>query len=288
MIERNWEEGSVFKDAVVIITGAASGIGRGFAEALGREGAIVIAADIDGAGAARVAAAIEATGGRAEAAALDITDRAATEALIAAVCHRHGVVKFVFANAGIAVAGELADTTATQWRRLVEVNLLGTVATASAAFAAMKAAGGGHIVISASLAGLIGSPVLAAYAATKAALVMFGDALRREGRDYGIRVTTLCPGFIDTAITTSCDYAGIDRSTALGTNPLPVMPLEAAIPRLLDGVRRNRALVLVPAYSGLLWRLQRLAPALAGWIQLDLLRKIRRAKAMTYQSNQRS
>lgn len=265
-----------FKDKIVLITGAASGIGRGFAEAIAADGGCVIVADINAAGAAEVAQRIAAKGGRAEELTLDVADPAALEAVLHDAARRHGRLDYVFCNAGVAVAGELRDMTAGHWRRLTDINILGAINTATIAFGIMAAqAGGGHVVITASLAGLIGLPLLPAYATTKAALVMFASALRLEGKDLGVKVTALCPGFIASGIYEASQYLKIDREKAFAAVPLPIAPLEKAVPPLLAGVLAGRAQVMWPGYGGLLWRLQRWLPGLVALGQLVQLRKVR-------------
>ena len=147
-----------FKDRVTFVSGGASGIGRGLCEELGRRGAAVIVADLDHPGAAAVAAGIEQAGGRAEAIRLDVADQDALRAALVAVQNRHGRLDFVFNNAGIATFGEARDQALPAWRKVLEVDLWAVITGSLAAYELMREQGHGHIVNTASLAGL--SPAL--------------------------------------------------------------------------------------------------------------------------------
>lgn len=149
-----------FRNKIVIVTGGASGIGKGLCERLAQAGATVMVADINLAGAQQVAAAI---GASAHAAQVDVTDAAAVEALVQQTITTHGRLDYIFNNAGICYVGETLDMSTEQWRRIVDVNLLGVVYSTMAAYRVMVQQGHGHIVNSASLAGLSGFAAYTCY-----------------------------------------------------------------------------------------------------------------------------
>jgi len=149
-----------FHNKIVIVTGGASGIGKGLCERLAQAGATVMVADINLAGAQQVAAAI---GASAHAAQVDVTDAAAVEALVQQTITTHGRLDYIFNNAGICYVGETLDMSTEQWRRIVDVNLLGVVYGTMAAYRVMVQQGHGHIVNSASLAGLSGFAAYTCY-----------------------------------------------------------------------------------------------------------------------------
>jgi NAD(P)-dependent dehydrogenase (short-subunit alcohol dehydrogenase family)/pimeloyl-ACP methyl ester carboxylesterase len=186
---------------LALVTGAGSGIGRASALAFAEQGADVLCVDIDleSAEATAVGPAYR----------LDVSDSAATAELAARVLAEHGVPDVVMANAGIGVAGSFLDTTEDDWRRVIEVNLLGVVHTLKAFLPAMIERGeGGHVVITASMAGFFATPNLPAYSATKAAVLMLAECLAGELRPAGIGVSAICPGVVHTNITNTTRFAG--------------------------------------------------------------------------------
>ncbi|HEY3259135.1 MAG TPA: SDR family oxidoreductase, partial [Pseudonocardiaceae bacterium] len=152
---------------VAVITGGASGIGRAIGAALVARGATVVLADIDAEGAELAAKRLTAAGpGTAVAIELDVTDGPAMVAAYQDVHDRHGRLDFAFNNAGIAVAGLAEDLTLEHWDRSIDVNLRGVVHGLHAAYPLMLAQGHGHIVNTASVAGLLAPPIMTPYTAT--------------------------------------------------------------------------------------------------------------------------
>jgi NAD(P)-dependent dehydrogenase (short-subunit alcohol dehydrogenase family) len=265
----------IFKEKVCLITGAASGIGRGLSEGLARYGARVIVTDIDGEGAARVASGL---GEGATAHRLDVTDAQAVEALVREVAASHGRLDYMFNNAGFAILGETLDSSVEQWRRLVDVNLMGVVHGCLAAYRVMAAQGQGHIVNTASLAGLIGSVTFSSYAMTKAGVIMLSKMLRYEGGGHGVRVTAVCPGFVKTGIYENATYNRVEQAAAFAQIPFPLMELDTAVRKILHGVARNRELIVFPAYARILWWLTRWAPALTAPVHRKTIRDLRKIR----------
>jgi len=265
---------SAFQGKFAFVTGGASGIGRGLCEALAARGAEVTVADLNLEGAQAVAAGIVQAGGKARALRLDVADgEACARALESA-----GRLDYVFNNAGFAVIGEVRDSDLASWRRIVDVNLMGVVAGSLAAYKIMLRQGQGHIVNTASLAGLAGMPAGAAYATTKAGVVMFSQMLRAEGEALGVKVSAACPGFIRTSIFDNAQYLRVDKERVMRFIPLPIIALAPAIEGILAGVERNDALIVLPFYARLLWRLVRWFPFLAGPISRKAMADFRRLR----------
>jgi NAD(P)-dependent dehydrogenase (short-subunit alcohol dehydrogenase family) len=253
---------SPFKDKIAIVTGAASGIGRALGDELSRLGALVVLADINNDGVEQAAAAINQQGGRATAAPLDVSRAEDVRALVDQTIAAHGRLDYIFNNAGIGVAGEVRDLTLEHWRRIIDINLWGVIHGASAAYAAMVKQGFGHIVNTASLAGLIGSPMMTPYATTKFAVVGLSSSLRAEGEAFGVKVSAVCPGFIQTGIFAAGTYVRLRREDIEAKVPVKLLGTEQAARRILRGVARNKALIVFPFYARLVWWLQRLNPSL--------------------------
>lgn len=187
----------------VLVTGGGSGIGRATSIAAAREGATLIVADINSDAAEETAEEIRHAGGFADAAGLDISDAAAVEGLFNSLELERKRIDCAFNNAGInsAAAGanmKLADVSPEAWARMMNVNLTGTFLTLRAELRHMRAAGGGSIVNTASIAGLFGMANAGAYSVSKHGIVGLTRAAARDHAADAIRVNAVCPGFVDT------------------------------------------------------------------------------------------
>jgi NAD(P)-dependent dehydrogenase (short-subunit alcohol dehydrogenase family) len=261
-----------FEGAAALVTGGASGIGRALSEELARRGASVVLADVQAEEAAAVATSLAASGRSASAAALDVTDFASVQRLVERVAEEHGRLDFVFNNAGIGVGGEIRDHTIDAWNRIIDVNLRGVVHGVQAAYPIMLRQRFGHIVNTASMAGLMPTPLTTSYSATKHAVVGLSKALRVEAAGLGVRVSVLCPGVIRTPLLSGGRYGifvgGLSereqREAALKYfGRFRPMDVGRFATKVLDQVARNRAIIVVPAWWKLLWWLDRLSPTLS-------------------------
>lgn len=247
-----------------VVTGAGSGIGRSIARLLGQRGAFVHVADLDSSSAEAVAKEVRAAGGQAISHALDVADSDAVTRLADGI-FENGCVDLLFNNAGIGHAGAVVDTTLQDWRRLIDVNLMGVVNGLYAFLPRMLAQDRpGHIVNTASMAGLVPNPGMAPYSATKAAVVGLSEALEGELSGTNVGVSVLCPGIINTAIVKTSIMRGewVDRQAATtelyakrGTSP------DLVARQALDAVTRRRIIVPTPRYQVVPgWLLKRLFP----------------------------
>jgi NAD(P)-dependent dehydrogenase (short-subunit alcohol dehydrogenase family) len=253
--------------AVAVVTGGASGIGRALSEALARRGATVILADVMADRAEDVAVAIRRAGGRATAIGSDVADPAAVDHLIANAVATHGRLDYLFNNAGVGLVGWVHHHNLEEWEEIININLRGVVHGIRAAYPVMLRQGFGHIVNTASMAGLIPSPGLTVYGAIKYAIVGLSTALRIEAAPRGVRVSVLCPGVIRTPLL-EAGRSGmtraaipIERQRAYFERMRPMDPARFA-DRSLREVARNRAIVVIPAWWKLYWWVHRLSPTL--------------------------
>lgn len=190
-----------------LVTGGASGIGRATALAFAREGAWVAVADLTLAAAQKTVAEIEAKDGQAVAIACDVTDDAAVRAMVAAAVAAFGGLDCAFNNAGIApyqvnAAGVLtADVAEEAWQRILDVNLTGVWRCLRHEVAQMRTQGGGAIVNTASIGGLIGLRGSSAYAVSKHGVLGLTRTAAIDHAAEGIRVNAVCPGYIETPMT---------------------------------------------------------------------------------------
>lgn len=185
---------------VSLVTGASSGIGAGIARALGAEGATVVAVARRRYRLEQLIEEIAADGGAAAALELDVTDRPAIVPCISSVVERFGRIDSVVNSAGVMLSAKTAEANLLDWQRMFDTNVLGLMAVTHAAFAVMKAQGGGHVVNISSVGARLANAGSPAYAATKSAVSTFSESLRKEGTSLNIRVTVITPGIVETEL----------------------------------------------------------------------------------------
>ncbi|MET7450414.1 SDR family oxidoreductase [Streptomyces sp. NPDC005574] len=268
-----------FGGQLVLVTGAGSGIGRATAFAFAEAGARVVAVDRDAESAARTAELSRLVGApEAWAETVDVSDEQAMEKLAAKVAAEYGVVDVLVNNAGIGLSGSFLDTTAEDWRKVLDVNLWGVIHGCRLFGRQMAERGqGGHIVNTASAAAFQPSRALPAYSTSKAAVLMLSECLRAELAGRGIGVTAICPGIVNTGITSTARFAGVDaeeekrrqkRSARL--YGLRNYPPEKVADAILRAVVRDDAVVAVTPEARGARLLSRLMPgALRALARLD-------------------
>ncbi|MFE7566504.1 SDR family oxidoreductase [Streptomyces sp. NPDC057539] len=243
-----------FGGQLVLVTGAASGIGRATAFAFAEAGARIVAVDRDAEGAARtaeLALLIGAPDAWAEPA--DVGDGQAMEKLAERVATEYGIVDVLVNNAGIGLSGAFLDTTAEEWKKVLDVNLWGVIHGCRLFGKQMAERGqGGHIVNTASAAAYQPSKALPAYSTSKAAVLMLSECLRAELAGQGIGVSAICPGFVNTNITSTAHFTGVSaeeeerrRKKSARLYGLRNYPPEKVADAVLRAVVRNQAVVPV-------------------------------------------
>jgi len=248
-----------------VVTGAAGGIGRGIALALGRRGCHVALADIDDAGLARTAAEVSALGVRASSHHLDVADAAAVAAFPERVTAEHPGVDVLVNNAGVALAGTFEQIAAADFDWLIAVNFFGVVRMTRAFLPLLHNSDDARLVNISSVYGLIAPPGNTAYVASKFAVRGFSESLRHELAGSTIGVTVVHPGGVATAIARNARIpAGVDAVEAdvrrKAFEALLRMPPEEAGEIIVSGAEHRRARVLVGADAKRVALIERLMP----------------------------
>jgi NAD(P)-dependent dehydrogenase (short-subunit alcohol dehydrogenase family) len=190
---------------VAVITGGASGIGRAVADKAAAEGMKIVLGDIEEGPLKAAVDDLTSTGAEALGVVTDVSDRASVEALRDAALDRFGAVHLVHNNAGIGLGGPIWEVTEEDWRWILGVNLWGVIHGVATFTPLLLEQGEGHIVNTASIAGLIVAPFLGPYNATKQAVVAISETLYKDLQAVGapVGVSVLCPGFVQTRIAES-------------------------------------------------------------------------------------
>lgn len=258
-----------FKNGIAIITGGASGIGRSLGKALANRGCIVVLADIQLEMAEEVAKEIQRSGGSATAVKLDVTDSEAVEAVVREIADTYGRLDYMFNNAGIAINGKFYDFDLSIWQRCIDINLLGVVHGIRAAYSIMEKQGFGHIVNTASIAGLYPWPTTFAYAATKYAVVGMTNILSAEFAGSGIYASVLCPGTIQTPIIEDGArkerWAGVYSEEKLKKFFAEAKGMDPDLfaEKAVRQIAKRKPIIAIPLGYKSLWWLNRLSPSLA-------------------------
>ncbi len=255
-----------FKDKVVLITGAGSGIGRATAQAFAAQGARILAVDIGERGLAETRGLIEAAGGKCDTHIADVSSAAAMQQLADIVHQQHGALDVLVNNAGIGAAGRFLDTRIETWDRVLAINVKGVLLGCRVFLPAMLQRGHGHVVNLASMAGYFAPPDMPIYVASKFAVLGFSESLRADLKDKGIGVSAICPGVVNTNIVGTSTVEGAAAAWQAGAvefykkrNYGPAGVARA----ILRAVERNVAVMPVTPEAWLMYYVKRLFPALA-------------------------
>jgi NAD(P)-dependent dehydrogenase (short-subunit alcohol dehydrogenase family) len=257
-----------YHGSVSIITGGASGIGRAMGIELARRGAgEVVIADLQDELAEQTAEEIRVLGSRATVVPLDVRDDDAVERMFADVQRASGRIDYVFNNAGTGVMGETELLEKRDWDLTIDINVGGVVNVVRAAYPRLIAQGFGHLVNTASMAGLVGSPFLSVYVATKHFVVGLSKSMRVEAARHGVRVSALCPGAVKTPLLTG---GSIGRSIYEMSDERKLAwwgrfrPGDVTVfgTQALDEIAQNHSIIVLPKHNRVGLALFRLVPGL--------------------------
>lgn len=252
----------------VLVTGAASGIGRETALAFGRRGASLVICDLDETGLGETEAALRGLGRDVFSRGVDVADREAMRAFAEETHARVGALDILMNNAGVGLAASFQDTSLDDWDRILAINVRGVIHGCHYFVPPMVERGtGGHVVNVASAAGYLPAEALSAYVTTKYAVLGLSEALRVELRREGIGVTAICPGIVNTPITRNTPLRGryavegqreemVEAYQKRGYGP------ERVATNVLKAIQRNRGIAPVTPEAWIAWYLKRLSPSL--------------------------
>jgi NAD(P)-dependent dehydrogenase (short-subunit alcohol dehydrogenase family) len=269
---------------VALVTGAASGIGRAIALALGREGAALHLLDIDEVRLADAVGAARRLGVQAGHSRCDLSRPEEVSAAVRAVLGHWGHLDLLVNNAGVAYYGPTERMTGEQWSRLLAINLLAPIQLSRELLPTLLSRPEAHIVNVCSIAGLVAGSRLAAYHTSKFALVGFSEALRAEYRNRGLGVTALCPGLVQTGLFRATVNGRAEKPLRAPPPWLCVSP-ETVAARVLRAIHRDQGLALVGGMAHALWLVKRLSPGLLPFLA-GLRRKKRTVPVPLHQERQ--
>ena len=205
-------------DKVAIVTGAASGIGRASAVLFAREGAKVAIVDIDPHGIAETLRVIESEGGKAECVVADVSKEEDTARIADSTSNAFGRIDILFNNAAVSSFKSVIETDESEIDRVMNVNVKGMFFCSKAVIPHLQVAGGGSIVNTSSITGIVGAPGMAVYSASKGAIITFTRTLALEQAEAKIRVNCICPASIDTPMLTTAFERTQDPAEARAQN----------------------------------------------------------------------
>jgi NAD(P)-dependent dehydrogenase (short-subunit alcohol dehydrogenase family) len=256
---------------VAVVTGAASGIGRATALALAEAGALVAACDVDGSGLEATLELCRARGARTLGAVVDVGEATAVDAFAERVEQELGPTFCLVNNAGVGVAGGFLDTELADWEWLLRVNLWGTVHATRAFAPRLRQRGAGRIVNVASASGFCNLPSLAAYGTTKYAVVGLSEALRAELLPFGVKVSVVCPGLVNTPIVQTARIRGVSDAAARRRELTQLYEQRGLAPEsvanaIVAAAESGKAMVVVSSDAWLLYLLKRAVPSALPWL----------------------
>jgi NAD(P)-dependent dehydrogenase (short-subunit alcohol dehydrogenase family) len=245
-----------YSNKIVLVTGGGSGMGRGLCEKLAQIDATVICTDINIANAEETVSLINQNKHTAVARKLDVAQLADFEEVIDDIVKEHGRIDLIFNNAGVGVTGEIRDFTMEHWKKVMDINFYGVLYGSQVAYQYMIKQGSGHIVNTASLAGLIAYiPLITPYSVSKHAVVNFTRCLRHEAKLFNIKASIVCPGLIDTPIINTSPAVNAKESWNQEATKqfAPGTSVQEAVGHILKGVEQNKEVILFPRLARIIF-----------------------------------
>jgi len=260
-----------FSGKTVILTGAASGIGRALALRLVSAGAVVHAIDINQDGLDSLCDEAGENSGLVVHV-LDVRDGDSFREQVDRIHKKTQSIDFLFNNAGVTQLGEAQNIPFERWKWLLDINLMGVVNGILPVYPIMIRQGGGHIINTASIAGMTGYATASAYTASKAAILELTRSLRSEARFHGVKVSAACPGYVDSDIFVQDRIVGADLDAITKAFPARMMSPDEAACHLLRGVIAGKPTMIFPFSARFLWNLSTWAPRVVAPFQKKFMK----------------
>jgi short-subunit dehydrogenase len=246
----------------VVITGAASGIGRGLAIAFAKEQCTILLADINEAGLKQTYEMVKQAGGNPEIFLCDVSKLDDVMRMSHHCFNAWGKVDILVNNAGVASVGIMGDIPIKDWEWIVSINLWGVVYGCHAFLPMMKKQGCGHVVNVASIAGIISSAEMSPYNATKAAIISVSETLKSELAPYNIGVTVVCPTFIKTNLMETIRFTDeFQRQCSVAGIVSAKWTPEMIADQIANAVKKNKLYVVPQLAARLIWIFKRISPS---------------------------
>jgi short-subunit dehydrogenase len=270
---------------IAVVTGAASGIGRATALELARRGADLALCDLDEVGLEAFAKEVEAMGRKVIRQRVDVSSSRDMERFADAVHAEVGAVDILMNNAGVGLGGGFLHTDLENWDWVIGINLKGVIHGCHYFLPRMVERGAGHVINVASAAGLVATEALSAYSTTKFAVVGLSEALHEELSQYGIGVTTVCPGIINTAITRTSRMVGpmatdSSRDEVVRAYERRNYTPERVAKNIVRGVERDRAVLPVSPEAWVMYYGKRFLPRLTAWCMRTMAARERKRRGL--------
>lgn len=263
---------------IALVTGAASGMGRATAKEMARQGAHLILVDINEEGLKEVAADIERMENRAHIIVANLALKEDIARVAKTALEQEDHIDILYNNAGVALLEEIKDTTTEDWEWLVDINMWAPIRLTQALLPHMIERGTGHIVTTASVAGLMGAPMLGAYSVTKFGMVGYSEALRAEVAQYGISVSAVCPGVVRTKLVETIKTPGVKDGMSQQMDRYPSwvgLDEREAGKQIVKGIRKNKGYILIAREAKPLWYLKRISPEATYFVNKLVFKLIR-------------
>lgn len=250
-----------YSDKVVVVTGGASGIGKEIVSQLADKGSRVVIVGRTRKTGVQFVKELKKRGHAVDFELVDMTHEKDVKHMFKRIVATYGKIDYFYNNAGIFMGGEIRDTKLSNWHEVASNNINATMNGSHYAYQQMLRQGSGHIVNVASAAGLFPVPAMGIYGSTKFMIVGLTNALRNEAKEFGVRVSVVCPTVVNTPLYDTAIYNKLDERKALKSRGALQTP-EVAAKKIIRGVHRNKAVIHTSISTQATWVLYRIAPSI--------------------------